>query len=70
MDRAGGWPRGGAADWHFTLAFYGEVDDDVVPELTERLGRAAARTGAFRLAVRGGGRFGRGRALWAGAEGS
>ncbi|WP_449348432.1 2'-5' RNA ligase family protein [Streptomyces shaanxiensis] len=26
--------------WHFTLAFYGEVDDDVVPELSARLERA------------------------------
>lgn len=57
------------AGWHFTLAFYGEVGDDVVPELTARLERAAARTRPFRLAVRGGGQFGRGRVLWAGAEG-
>ncbi|MGI5455765.1 RNA 2',3'-cyclic phosphodiesterase [Streptomyces sp. CA-249302] len=64
-----GWPRGGAADWHLTLAFYGEVDDDVVPELSARLERTAHRTGPFALAVRGGGQFGHGRALWAGAEG-
>jgi 2'-5' RNA ligase len=32
------------AGWHFTLAFYGEVDDELVPELTARLGRAASRT--------------------------
>ncbi|MFJ4472970.1 RNA 2',3'-cyclic phosphodiesterase [Streptomyces sp. NPDC089424] len=57
------------AGWHFTLAFYGEVHDDLVPELAERLGRAARRTAAFPLAVRGGGQFGQGRALWAGAEG-
>lgn len=55
--------------WHFTLAFYGEVDDDVVPGLSQRLERAARRTGPFGLAVRGGGQFGHGRALWAGAEG-
>lgn len=55
--------------WHFTLAFYGEVEEDVVPELSRRLERAAGRSEPFRLAVRGGGRFGRGRALWAGAEG-
>ncbi|MFJ6657641.1 RNA 2',3'-cyclic phosphodiesterase [Streptomyces sp. NPDC091377] len=55
--------------WHFTLAFYGEVADDVVPELSERLARAARRTAPFALAVRGGGQFGRGRALWAGAAG-
>ena len=55
--------------WHFTLAFYGEVDEDVVPELSRRLERAARRTEPFPLAVRGGGQFGHGRALWAGAEG-
>ncbi|MER6157390.1 RNA 2',3'-cyclic phosphodiesterase [Streptomyces sp. NPDC001868] len=57
------------AGWHFTLAFYGEVDEDVVPELSRRLERAAGRSGPFPLAVRGGGQFGHGRALWAGAEG-
>jgi 2'-5' RNA ligase len=59
----------GRPGWHFTLAFYGEVDDDLVPELSERLERAARRTAPFPLAVRGGGQFGRGRALWTGAEG-
>ncbi|KOG36895.1 RNA 2',3'-cyclic phosphodiesterase [Streptomyces resistomycificus] len=59
----------GRPGWHFTLAFYGEVDEDVVPELSARLERAAHRTAPFPLAVRGGGQFGHGRALWAGAEG-
>ncbi|OIJ69847.1 RNA 2',3'-cyclic phosphodiesterase [Streptomyces mangrovisoli] len=59
----------GRPGWHFTLAFYGEVDDDVVPALSARLERAADRTPPFALAVRGGGQFGHGRALWAGAEG-
>ncbi len=59
----------GRPGWHFTLAFYGEVDDDVVPDLSARLERAAHRTDPFRLALRGGGQFGRGRALWTGAEG-
>ncbi|MFF9808916.1 RNA 2',3'-cyclic phosphodiesterase [Streptomyces coeruleorubidus] len=59
----------GRAGWHFTLAFYGEVDDGLLPELSARLERAARRTGPFPLAVRGGGQFGHGRALWAGAEG-
>jgi 2'-5' RNA ligase len=59
----------GRPGWHFTLAFYGEVDDDVQLELSARLARAAHRTAPFPLAVRGGGQFGHGRALWAGAEG-
>ncbi|WP_432193893.1 RNA 2',3'-cyclic phosphodiesterase [Streptomyces sp. bgisy027] len=59
----------GRPGWHFTLAFYGEVDDDLVPELSERLQRAARRTAPFPLALRGGGQFGHGRALWAGVAG-
>ncbi|GAA3864986.1 RNA 2',3'-cyclic phosphodiesterase [Streptomyces lacrimifluminis] len=59
----------GVPGWHFTLAFYGEVAEGVVPDLSERLARAARRTDAFALAVRGGGQFGHGRALWAGAAG-
>ncbi|MGW3124924.1 RNA 2',3'-cyclic phosphodiesterase [Streptomyces sp. NPDC001076] len=59
----------GRPGWHYTLAFYGEVDDDVVPDLSDRLSRAAHRTPPFALAVAGGGQFGHGRALWAGADG-
>ncbi|MFF8972356.1 RNA 2',3'-cyclic phosphodiesterase [Streptomyces sp. NPDC014995] len=59
----------GRPGWHFTLAFYGEVDEDVVPELSARLERAAHRSAPFALALRGGGQFGHGRALWAGAAG-
>ena len=59
----------GRPGWHFTLAFYGEVDDDVVPDLSARLKRAAHRSAPFELAVRSGGQFGHGRALWAGASG-
>ncbi|MER7927698.1 MULTISPECIES: RNA 2',3'-cyclic phosphodiesterase [unclassified Streptomyces] len=59
----------GRPGWHFTLAFYGEVDEDVVPDLSARLERAARATGPFGLAVRGGGEFGQGRALWAGVDG-
>ncbi|MEU9136084.1 RNA 2',3'-cyclic phosphodiesterase [Streptomyces sp. NPDC048404] len=58
----------GRPGWHFTLAFYGEVADDLVPDLTERLLRAARRTDPFPLSLRGGGHFG-GRALWVGAAG-
>lgn len=66
---AGGMRWTERAGWHFTLAFYGEVDEELVPELTDRLARAASRTEPFELALRGGGQFGRGRALWAGADG-
>jgi 2'-5' RNA ligase len=59
----------GRPGWHFTLAFYGEVDDDVVPELSARLERVARRSAPFELALCGGGQFGHGRALWAGARG-
>ncbi|MFF2505030.1 RNA 2',3'-cyclic phosphodiesterase [Streptomyces sp. NPDC058067] len=58
----------GRDGWHFTVAFYGEVPDETVPELSRRLERAAARTPSFPLALRGGGHFGN-RALWVGATG-
>ncbi|MFJ9029135.1 RNA 2',3'-cyclic phosphodiesterase [Streptomyces sp. NPDC102274] len=58
----------GRGGWHFTLAFMGEVEDRLLPELTERLERAARRTEPFPLRIHGGGHFG-GRALWAGAAG-
>lgn len=58
----------GLPGWHFTLAFYGEVDEELVPDLSARLERSARRTDPFSLSLRGGGRFG-GRALWAGAAG-
>jgi 2'-5' RNA ligase/MFS family permease len=53
------------ANWHITIAFYGEVPDGPLPALRERLARAAARRGPMDLRVAGGGRFGQ-RALWAG----
>ncbi|MBV2357442.1 RNA 2',3'-cyclic phosphodiesterase [Streptomyces sp. J2-1] len=59
----------GRPGWHYTLAFYGEVADALVPALSDRLAHAAARTRPFPLAVAGGGQFGHGRALWAGASG-
>ncbi|MFF8596513.1 RNA 2',3'-cyclic phosphodiesterase [Streptomyces sp. NPDC015220] len=55
--------------WHFTLAFYGEVGEEVLPELSARLEKAAHRTPPFTLALHGGGQFGRGKALWTGADG-
>ncbi|MFF2727693.1 RNA 2',3'-cyclic phosphodiesterase [Streptomyces sp. NPDC058008] len=56
------------AGWHYTLAFLGNVDEEVLPGLRTRLERAAHRTGPFPLRIHGGGRFD-GRALWAGAAG-
>ncbi|WP_129767157.1 RNA 2',3'-cyclic phosphodiesterase [Streptomyces sp. L-9-10] len=58
----------GRDGWHFTLAFMGEVEDRLLPDLTERLERAARRTEPFPFRIHGGGHFG-GRALWAGAAG-
>ncbi|MGW7363291.1 RNA 2',3'-cyclic phosphodiesterase [Streptomyces sp. NPDC054841] len=58
----------GRPGWHFTLAFMGEVDERLLPDLQERLGRAAHRSEAFRLRLHEGGHFGR-RALWVGAAG-
>ncbi|MFF3121310.1 RNA 2',3'-cyclic phosphodiesterase [Streptomyces sp. NPDC057908] len=58
----------GTPSWHFTLAFLGSVDEEVLPELRARLERAARRTESFPLRIHGAGRFG-GRALWAGAAG-
>lgn len=56
------------AGWHFTLAFMGEVHDEVLPELHARLARAAARSAPFPLRIHGSGHFGH-RSLWAGAAG-
>jgi RNA 2',3'-cyclic 3'-phosphodiesterase len=59
------------ADWHLTLAFLGEVPDRVLPDLTVRLQRAAARHPARQLAISGGGAFPgprRARVLWAGIQ--
>lgn len=54
--------------WHLTLAFYGEVGEETLPELRERLARAAGRSRPLTLRLSGGGRFGD-RALWAGPAG-
>lgn len=64
-DRLRWTPREGR---HLTLAFYGEVGEESLPELRDRLGRAAHRSRPLNLRLRGGGRFGD-RALWAGATG-
>jgi 2'-5' RNA ligase len=52
-----------AEQWHLTLAFLGEVDDGALPDLTERLARAARRHPPMGLAFGGAGRFGD-RVLW------
>jgi 2'-5' RNA ligase len=54
--------------WHLTLVFLGEVDEADVPELTERLQRAARRHSVMTLSLTGGGRFGD-RTLWTGVSG-
>ncbi|MGP3999009.1 RNA 2',3'-cyclic phosphodiesterase [Streptomyces sp. 8N706] len=68
LPKAGDLRWTGHESWHFTLAFYGEVPEEVLPELRERLGRAAHRHGPYELRLAGGGQFGS-RALWAGADG-
>jgi 2'-5' RNA ligase len=55
--------------WHLTLAFLGDVDEGVLPELTARLERAARRHPPQLLAIEGAGAFPspvRARVLWAG----
>jgi 2'-5' RNA ligase len=54
--------------WHITLAFLGEVPKESLPELTERLARAASRATPMELAVAGGGQFDS-QVLWAGIQG-
>lgn len=54
--------------WHITLAFLGEVPREALPELTERLARAASRATPMELSVAGGGHFDS-RVLWAGVQG-
>lgn len=56
------------SDWHLTLAFYGELDEARLPDLTERLTRAAARHDPVTLALAGAGRFGK-QAVWVGCSG-
>lgn len=54
--------------WHITLTFLGEVPKEALPELTERLARAASRATPMELAVAGGGQFDS-HVLWAGIQG-
>ena len=57
------------AGWHLTLAFLGEVAEELLPELGERLDRAARRHDPYDLGLADGGRFGD-RTLWAGLTGA
>lgn len=54
--------------WHLTLAFLGEVADDHMPELQQRLARAAGRHPPLTLRFAGSGRFG-GRVLFLALDG-
>ena len=63
------WTR--AEDWHVTLAFYGQVADERVDELTARLRRAVARRPSPVLRTGALGCFGPDRAatvLWVGVD--
>ncbi len=58
--------------WHLTLCFLGEVEPRVVPELEERLIRAAGRAAPLTPRLQGAGAFPsprRARVLWAGVQG-
>src|SRR5690606_29883366 len=60
------------AQWHISLAFLGEVGEETLPELRQRLARAAARHRPLQLSLADAGGFGsvrRARVLWAGVTG-
>ncbi|MDR1432405.1 MAG: RNA 2',3'-cyclic phosphodiesterase [Propionibacteriaceae bacterium] len=73
-----GWRWTRPANWHLTLAFFGDVADDRQEPLIEALAEVAASAGAFRLTVGGAGLFGKAKpraaqsllakALWMGAR--
>jgi 2'-5' RNA ligase len=54
--------------WHVTLAFLGEISDDVVAKLSTRLERVSRRHGPMRLRLDAAGRFDD-RVLWLGVGG-
>ncbi|PRX98672.1 RNA 2',3'-cyclic phosphodiesterase [Allonocardiopsis opalescens] len=54
--------------WHLTVAYFGEVADEQVPELAARIAGAVSRHPPFTAAIEGAGHFG-GRVLWAGLAG-
>jgi len=69
------WPElrwTGRDAWHLTLAFLGEVDEELLGKLGDRLQRAAARHGRLSLSLGGAGAFptaARARVLWTGVRG-
>jgi RNA 2',3'-cyclic 3'-phosphodiesterase len=71
-DSLPGWRWTPAEQWHLTIAFLGEVDGDLLPELTRRMGLAARRHAPFDVELAGLGAFNnarRARVLWAGVDG-
>jgi 2'-5' RNA ligase len=65
------WRWAGPADWHVTLAFYGDVEPWRYESLVEGLRETARRTSPFALRLDGVGCFGsvdRARVLFAGVE--
>jgi len=69
------WPElrwTGRDAWHLTLAFLGEVDEELLGKLGDRVQRAAARHGRLSLSLGGAGAFptaARARVLWTGVRG-
>ncbi len=56
-------------NWHLTVAFFGDVPDGALDELTHEVSALAAATPPFELRLRGAGVFS-GRTLWIGASGA
>ena len=69
------WPElrwTGRDAWHLTLAFLGEVDEELLGKLGDRLQHAATRHGPLALSLGGAGAFptaARARVLWTGVKG-
>lgn len=69
------WPElrwTGRDAWHLTLAFLGEVDESLTPQIGARLQRAAGRHVRLRLSLAAAGAFpspARARVLWTGVHG-
>ncbi|MCM2280656.1 MAG: RNA 2',3'-cyclic phosphodiesterase [Bdellovibrionaceae bacterium] len=59
------------SNWHITLMFLGDVEEDRLPKLGERLFAAAARASAFEIRISGMGAFPderHARVIWAGTS--